>query len=234
MKSEDIKAEVRSYQNNERAEILQRFFKTGRGEYAEGDIFYGLTVPMVRSIAKKWGGIELKEAIKLLKSHIHEERLLALFILVARFKKGDEATKEEVYNIYLKQKRYINNWDLVDSSAEHIIGGWLFYREKDILYNLIASANLWDRRIAILATFHFIKKGVFEDSLNIIRAVLGDKHDLIHKAAGWMLREIGKRDFETEEEFLRLNYKKMPRTMLRYAIEKFPEELRQDYLKGRI
>jgi 3-methyladenine DNA glycosylase AlkD len=188
----------------------------------------------VRSIAKKWGGIELKEAIKLLKSHIHEERLLALFILVARFKKGDEATKEEVYNIYLKQKRYINNWDLVDSSAEHIIGGWLFYREKDILYNLIASANLWDRRIAILATFHFIKKGVFEDSLNIIRAVLGDKHDLIHKAAGWMLREIGKRDFETEEEFLRLNYKKMPRTMLRYAIEKFPEELRQDYLKGRI
>jgi len=229
-----IKKEIKKHSNPGQAAILQRFFKTGKGEYGEGDIFYGIKVPEQRKIAKQFKDLSFTDLRSLLKSKIHEERLIAAFILVGQYKKGDDKKKKAVFDFYLKSKKGINNWDLVDLSAPQIIGEHLLDKEKDLLYKFAHSKNLWEKRIAVLSTFTFIRNHFFEDTLNISEILLNDKHDLIQKAVGWMLREIGKRDLITEEEFLQKHYKKMPRTMLRNAIEKFPEEKRKAYLKGNI
>ena len=232
MAVQEIRARLRKLGDKERAKNSQWFFKTGPGEYGEGDRFLGIKVPELRKLAKEYQGIPLTEVTQLLESPIHEERLLALLILVCAFSKGDEPTQEKIYHIYLNNTQYINNWDLVDASAEHIVGAFLNDKSKKSLYDLARSSDLWERRIAIMATFHFIKEGEFTETLKIAQMLLSDKEDLIHKAVGWMLREVGKRHLATEEHFLKEHYKKMPRIMLRYAIEKFPEPKRQRYLKG--
>ncbi|PIS45890.1 MAG: DNA alkylation repair protein [Ignavibacteria bacterium CG08_land_8_20_14_0_20_37_9] len=220
--------------NKQQAEILQRFFKTGPGEYGEGDVFYGIKVPVQRTVAHQFQHLPLNDLQILLKSKVHEERLIALLILVLKFKYADEVVREKLFKFYLKNSERINNWDLVDLSADKIVGAFLIDKDKSLLFKLAKSSNLWERRIAMLSTYCFIKNGVFEVTLQIAELLLRDQQDLIHKAVGWMLREIGKRDLEPEEEFLKLHYKQMPRTMLRYAIEKFPEAKRQAYLKGTI
>jgi 3-methyladenine DNA glycosylase AlkD len=230
----NIQNELRRLSNKEIAEHSQRFFKTGKGQYGEGDIFLGIRVPVLRKTAKKYQGISIDESAQLLKSKFHEQRLLALLMLVAIFKKAGKENRKAIYNLYLENTRFINNWDLVDSSAEHIVGAYLRQVDKKPIYRLAKSRILWERRISIMSTFHFIKYNEYVDSLRISKVLLHDKEDLIHKAVGWMLREIGKRDLETEEEFLREYYKQMPRTMLRYSIEKFPEPKRQRYLKGQV
>ncbi len=220
--------------NPEQAEILQRFFKTGPGEYGEGDIFFGIKSKQIHDIAKKYYGIGLPKIKELLKSKIHEQRVCALRILDKKFKIADEEEKENIFNFYLQNIKCVNNWDLVDLSAPNIVGDFLFKRDKKILYKLVRSENLWERRIAIVSTFNFIRKDEFGDALAISELLLQDTHDLIHKAVGWMLREIGKRNEEVEENFLKQHYKEMPRTMLRYAIERFEEEKRKKYLKGEV
>jgi 3-methyladenine DNA glycosylase AlkD len=230
----EIRKEIKKHANPQKALLLQRFFKTGPGEYGEGDIFLGIMVPVQRSIAKKYKDLSLKDLKELLSSDKHEERLIALLILVEQFKKGDDRKKEDIFTFYHLNRKQINNWDLVDLTAHIISGSYLIDKDKTILYKLAESANIWDRRIAALSTFHFIKNNVFDDALCIAEKLLNDKHDLIHKAVGWMLREIGNKDRNTEEGFLEKHYKKMPRTMLRYAIEKFPEKKRLAYLKGNI
>ncbi len=232
MKALDIQRRLQRIGNKEHAAISQRFFKTGPGEYGEGDIFIGIRVPVLRKLAKEYKDLAVGEIRNLLRSPIHEQRLLAILLLVGKFEKGDHGLKKSIYDLYLKSTGFINNWDLVDTSAEHIVGGYLMDRSKRPLYRLARSNHLWERRIAIMATFHFVKRHEFSEALKISGMLISDRHDLIHKAAGWMLREIGKRDLETEEQFLKKHYKKMPRTMLRYAIEKFPEKKRQRYLKG--
>jgi 3-methyladenine DNA glycosylase AlkD len=229
---EEIRSLLRRQADPARAEILQRFFKTGPGQYGEGDIFLGLRVPEVRKIARRFRDLSLGQTKRLLKSPVHEERLLALFLFVGQYGRGDPETRETIYRIYLDHTRYINNWDLVDSSAEQIVGAHLWTQSRDPLYVLARSDSLWERRICVLSCFHFIKKNEFRDILAIVRMLLRDPEDLIHKAAGWMLREVGKRDLSTEESFLRRHGPEMPRTMLRYAIERFPEPKRKDYLKG--
>ncbi len=233
-KIDEVRKELKSKASPETAKNLQRFFKTGPGEYGEGDIFLGLKVGGSREIAKKYQDLSLKETEKLLHSKIHEERLVALLILIHKFQTDKEDLKEKIFKLYLKNTKYINNWDLVDLSAHKIIGEYLRNKSKKILYKLVKSKNLWERRIAVLTTFQFIGNNEFKESLKISKLLLKDKHDLIHKAVGWMLREIGKRSLATEEKFLKIHYKKMPRTMLRYAIERFPEKRRQAYLKGKI
>lgn len=230
----DIKKEIKKQANPKQAVILQRFFKTAKGEYGEGDIFYGIKVPDQRSIAKQFKDLAFEDLKLLIHSKVHEERLIAAFILVDKYKFGDEKNKKAVFDFYLKNRRGINNWDLVDLSAPKIVGEYLLDKEKDVLYKFARSKDLWEKRIAILSTLTFIRNHFFNDTLNISEILLNDRHDLIHKAVGWMLREVGNRDMQTEEEFLRKHYKKMPRTMLRYAIEKFPEKKRKDYLEGRI
>ena len=230
----NLQNELRRLSNKEIAEHSQRFFKTGRGEYGEGDRFLGIRVPVLRKIAKKYRGISVDECYQLLKSQFHEERLLALLILVAIFDKASNEDRKAIYILYLDNTRFINNWDLVDCSAEHIVGAYLRGADKQPIYNLAKSGILWERRISIMSTFHFIKYNEFVDSLRISEILLHDKEDLIHKAVGWMLREIGKRDIEAEEEFLRRCYKEMPRTMLRYSIEKFPKAERKRYLNGEV
>ncbi|MBA1443948.1 MAG: DNA alkylation repair protein [Chromatiales bacterium] len=214
-----------------KAEILQRFFKTGPGEYGEGDRFYGVVVPDQRKVARQFKTLALPVVEQLLQSAFHEERLTALFILIQQFEKGDLAAKKRIYQTYVRHMKHINNWDLVDSSAPHIIGAWLEQRDRSQLYEWADSDDLWQRRIAMLATFSYIKNGEFEDALHIAEKLLDDSHDLIHKAVGWMLREIGKRDLPREIHFLDRHAATMPRTMLRYAIEKLPESQRQAYLK---
>ena len=231
---ENITKKLKSLGNKEKAKKHQSFFKTGPGEYGEGDVFIGVTVPELRKLAKENKTIGPNEIKQLLQSPIHEERLLSLFILIHRYSKGGEPEKKRIYELYLKNTKFINNWDLVDSSAGHIIGAFLFGKSKKPLYDLAKSKNLWERRISIISTFYFIKRNQFSDTLKISKILLSDKEDLIHKAVGWMLREIGKRNINIEENFLKTNYKNMPRTMLRYAIEKFPEPKRQRYLKGKI
>ncbi len=231
---QNIQRKIQELGNSEKAKVLQRFFKTGPGEYGEGDVFVGVKVPELRKLAKEYREITVKEVKQLLRSAIHEERLLALFILVLKYSKGNEAEKKRIYELYLKNTQFINNWDLVDSSAHHIIGAFLVDKRKEPLYSLAKSMNLWERRISIISTFYFIKHGKYAETLKISEILLTDEQDLIHKAVGWMLREIGKRHMPTEEKFLRKHYKRMPRTMLRYAIEKFPEDKRQRYLKGKI
>ena len=230
----EIQKKLRELGNKDKAKKHQRFFKTGPGEYGEGDIFIGVTVPELRKRANEYKTITLKEVKQLLHSSIHEERLLSLFILIHRYSKRDESEKRRVYELYLKNTKFINNWDLVDSSAGQIVGAFLFDKSKKPLYDLVKSDNLWERRISIISTSYFIKRNQFSDTLKISKILLSDEEDLIHKAVGWMLREVGKRDMSVEEIFLKNHYKNMPRTMLRYAIEKFPESKRQRYLKGKI
>jgi len=230
----NIQRKLQELGSREKAKVLQRFFKTGPGEYGEGDVFVGVKVPELRKLAKEYHEITVKEVKQLLKSDIHEERLLALFILVRKYSKGNEAEKKRIYELYLKSTQFINSWDLVDSSAHHIIGAFLVDKSKEPLYSLAKSMNLWERRISIISTFYFIKHDKYAETIKISEILLTDEQDLIHKAVGWMLREVGKRHMPTEEKFLRKHYKRMPRTMLRYAIEKFPEDKRQRYLKGKI
>ncbi|MBA3030007.1 MAG: DNA alkylation repair protein [Desulfobacteraceae bacterium] len=228
----DIHKELQNLSDPVMAEHAKRFFKTGKGEYGEGDEFLGIRVPVLRKLAKKHKSVFLPEAEQLLQSPFHEARLLALFLLVGRFNAGDEHRRKQVYDLYSGNTRHINNWDLVDSSAHHIVGCYLFDKDKKPIYDFSRSAHLWERRIAILSTFYFIRNKAFEDALAISLILLKDGQDLIHKAVGWMLREIGNRSLETEISFLDAHYQNMPRTMLRYAIEKFPEPLRLSYLKG--
>jgi len=234
LKVRDVQKQLKNLGNKEYAAVSRRFFKTGPGEYGEGDIFIGIRVPVLRKLASECKDLPVSEIEILLRSPIHEERLLALLLLVQTFKQGDGDKKAYIYDLYLESTELINNWDLVDTSAEHIVGAYLMDKNKRPLYRLAKSKNLWERRIAIMATFHFVKRHGFSETLKISKMLLFDRQDLIHKATGWMLREIGKRDLRTEETFLKEHFKKMPRTMLRYAIERFPEEKRQRYLKGNI
>jgi 3-methyladenine DNA glycosylase AlkD len=228
----NIRKKLQQLGSEEKAKVLQRFFKTRPGEYGEGDVFIGVRVPELRKLVKEYPDITIKESMQLLRSLIHEERMLALLILIGKYSKGNETVKKRIYKLYLQHTRFINSWDLVDSSAHHIVGNFLIDKSKDPIYRLATSKNLWERRIAILSTFHFIKHNNYSETLKISKILLTDEQDLIHKAVGWMLREIGKRHIFTQETFLRKHYKRMPRTMLRYAIEKFPEPKRQKYLKG--
>lgn len=216
----------------EKAAILSRFFKTGKGQYGEGDIFLGVMVPGQRRIAKKYETLSLKDIRKLLSSKIHEHRLVALIILVNQYKKGDEHDRDKIVDFYLRYSKYINNWDLVDLSAPNIPGEYLLNKDRAVLYRLARSKNLWERRIAIMSTFAFIRKNDFEDALRISALLLHDDHDLIHKAVGWMLREVGKRDFKAEEDFLKEHYRVMPRTMLRYAVERFDQTKKRLFMNG--
>ena len=231
-----LRSQIKKYSNKEKAQLYQRFFKTGKGEYGEGDVFLGLTVPQQREIVKEHKSrITIPQIQKLLNSKIHEERMIGLLILIEKYKKASEKDKEIFFNFYLANTRKINNWDLVDVTSPNIVGNFLSdKKDRKILYNLAKSSNLWEKRISIISTASFIRKDQFQDTLKISEILLKDKHDLIHKAVGWMLREVGKRNQEVEEEFLKKHHKKMPRTMLRYAIEKFPESLRKKYLKGEI
>jgi len=231
---ESLKKELQELADEKQAEILQRFFKTGKGEYGEGDIFLGIKVPIQRNVAKKYFGLSLPKIQELLKSNIHEHRLTGLIILSNKYKEAKEDERANIFNFYLKNTKNINNWDLVDVTAPNIVGDFLFDKKKNILYDLARSNSLWERRIAIVSTFNFIRQQEFEDTLALSEILLDDKHDLMHKAVGWMLREIGKKDEAVLEAFLKQHYKVMPRTMLRYAIEKFEEEKRKKYLLGYI
>lgn len=231
---DQLKKDLQKLKNLEKAKILKRFFKTGKGEYGEGDVFLGITVPDQRKVAKQYARLPLDKLQKLFSSVVHEHRLVALLILVEKYKKTDNFQKKKIVSFYLKNTKYINNWDLVDLSAEKILGEHLLNRDKSIIYKLTKSKNLWERRIATLTTFQFIKNNKFEDALNICETLLKDKHDLIQKAVGWMLREIGKRNLEVEEKFLNKFYRQMPRTTLRYAIERFEESKRRFYLGERL
>lgn len=233
---EKIKKELRGLADSRRAKVLQGFFKTGKGEYGEGDKFLGIAVTLQRKVAKSFKDLPLQDTKKLLQSKIHEERLVALLVLVSQYEKAskedNEKHKKNIFDFYLKNKKKINNWDLVDLSAPNIIGNFLLDKKRDILFKLARSKNLWDRRIAVLSTFTFIKNKEYKDIFKISKILLNDEHDLIHKACGWMLREVGKNmGLAKEEQFLKKYYQKMPRTMLRYAIEKFPEKKRQQYLE---
>jgi 3-methyladenine DNA glycosylase AlkD len=216
------------------AAILQRFFKTGPGEYGEGDRFIGVKVPGLRAVCRECRGLPLSQVRTMLRSPVHEERALALMILVDAFPRADAAEQRKIYDFYLEHTKYINNWDLVDLSAGQIVGGWLRGKSKAPLTKLARSKSLWERRIAIIATFDGIRIGEYDETFRIADLLLRDSHDLIHKAVGWLLREVGKRDGAAERRFLRTRYKTMPRTMLRYAIEKFPEAERKKYLRGEI
>lgn len=228
----DIRQEMLQKANPEIAAHSQRFFKTGPGQYGEGDKFLGIRVPVVRQVAKKGKNLSLPQITQLLHSKWHEERLLAVIILANQFSRGKSEQKKAIYDLYLENSQWVNNWDLVDSSAHLIVGPWLQDQPRKVLRKLARSSSLWERRIAMMATYHFIKQEDFADTLDLALILLNDDHDLIHKITGWMLREVGKRDQSVEEEFLQEHYKQMPRTMLRYAIEKFDEDLRQRYLTG--
>jgi 3-methyladenine DNA glycosylase AlkD len=225
------KKTIRSLANPAKARILQGFFKTGKGEYGEGDAFLGVTVPAVRKLARQFQGLNLREVRPLLRSRIHEERLLALLILILKFQKSRETDRKRIFAFYCRHRRYINNWDLVDVSAPHIVGAHLVDRDRSFLRRLASSRRLWDRRIAVLSTFAFIRRGQYRDTLVLARKLLQDPEDLMHKAIGWMLREIGNRAPAVEKEFLRRYCREMPRTMLRYAIERFPPRKRKAFLQ---
>ncbi len=226
----DVQKALAKMADKKKAKFLAGYFKTGKGEYGEGDIFIGVTVPGQRKIANQFSNLPLSEIQKLLESKIHEHRLTALLILVRQFESGDEKTKKKIFDFYLKNIKYINNWDLVDLSSHKIVGAYLSDKSRAALYKLAESKNIWSRRIAVISTFHFIFKKDFAASLRIAEKLLDDKHDLIHKAVGWMLREVGKRDGKVLRKFLDKHISKMPRTTLRYAIEKFPEGERKKYL----
>ena len=227
---DEIKKELDSKANKEKSLIYARFFKTNKGQYGEGDIFIGLTVPEQRNLAKKYIDLNFKDLEQLLSNKIHEYRLTGLLILVYKYQKNDN--KKEIFDFYLKNIHASNNWDLVDCISDKIIGKYLIDKDKKLLYDFANSNNLWKKRISIVSTFEFLKNNKFEDTLNISEILLKDSHDLIHKAVGWMLREVGKRNQDLLESFLKKHSKEMPRTMLRYAIEKFDEEKRQYYMKN--
>lgn len=231
---QSLKSALQKLADPQKAQTLQHFFKTGKGEYGEGDKFIGVVVPDIREIAEKYYSLfSVLETEKLLHSKIHEERLCALFIFIHEFEKGDENLQKQIYDIYLSNTKYINNWDLIDLSAKKIVGKYLFAKDRSILYKLAKSNNLWERRMAILATFYFIGRKDYKDSLKIAKILLNDKEDLVQKAVGWMLREVGKRcSQKILEDFLKENYKQMPRTMFRYSIERLPENRRKMYLNG--
>ncbi len=234
MSLEELKSDSSKLANPEKAKILQRFFKTGKGEYGEGDTFLGISVPESRKIAKRYSSLPFPKLSDLLKSKIHEERLISLLILIEKYKQANEQEKGTLVNFYLKNTKRINNWDLVDLSAPKILGDFLRNKSKKILYTLANSNNLWERRISIISTYSFIKDFNFQDTLRISEILLKDKEDLIQKAVGWMLRELGKKDLTILESFLGKYYKQMGRITLRYSIEKFPEVKRKAYLNGKI
>ena len=216
------------------AEHSARFFKSGKGQYGEGDRFLGIRVPVIRKRAREFRKAPLRSIVALLRSKYHEERLLAVLMLVDKYQQGDEARKQQVFDLYLSHRAQVNNWDLVDSSAHLIVGPQLREGDRGLLDELAGSDNLWDRRIAMMATYHYIRNREFTDAVRIAELLLQDEHSLIHKAVGWMLREIGNRDLAVEERFLKRHYRSMPRTMLRYAIERFPEARRKAYLHGKV
>lgn len=225
-----LQKKLKALANKEKAEILSRFFKTGKGEYGEGDIFWGINVPTQRMIAKEYVSLPLSEIEKLLKSPVHECRLTALLILTYQYPKADESGKKRIFEFYIKNIEYINNWDLVDVTCHKIVGTYLYDKDESVLYKLAASKNLWEKRIAIVSTFYFISQKDFKDALKIGEMLLADKHDLIHKAVGWMLREVGKKDEKILHDFLKKNVRKMPRTALRYSIERLPLEFKRFYM----
>jgi len=228
-----LRQRLRAHASAKDAAILQWFFKTGPGEYGEGDVFIGVRVPAMRRVCRECGdNVSVATVEQLLRSQVHEDRALALMLLVSAFGRGDEREQKAIYDRYLANTRYINNWDLVDLSAPSIVGGWLSARSRAPLRRLARSASLWERRIAIVATQAFIRRDELEDTLEIADLLIHDEHDLIHKAVGWMLREVGKRDGVVLRTWLRPRHTHMPRTMLRYAIERFPESERRRYLKG--
>ena len=236
MTIDNLKKELQDLKNPERAKTSERFFKTGKGHYGEGDVFIGITNPILRATAKKYSNLNYSEIQELLNDRIHEYRLISLLILINKYKKAkkDNLERRRIYEFYLKNTRRINNWDLVDISAPNIVGDFVQREGTEILMRMAKSESLWERRIAIVSTLPLIKKNRFGETLAISEILMKDEHDLIHKAVGWMLRELGKKNVKVLELFLLPRYKTMPRTMLRYAIERFPEEKRQDYLKGRI
>lgn len=237
MTSEIIKNELFSVADTEKKEVLQRFFKTGKGQYGEGDKFIGVVVPKIREIVKKYKSIPLNEINQLIQSEFHECRMAGLLFLVFMFEKSkDENIRKQIYEFYIQHVDYINNWDLVDLTAPNIVGTYLFEKNRNDLYTFSLSNHLWLQRISIISTLYFIRKNDLKTTFELADNLLHHKHDLIHKAVGWMLREAGKRDFQSEYNYLIENkrYNSMPRTMLRYAVEKFPEQTRQDFLKGNI
>ena len=225
---------MRALANPTIAAHSQRFFKTGPGEYGAGDRFLGIRVPVIRAIARANRGAPDREVLARLRSVYHEERLLALLMLVDYFARGDDVRRSAIYRLYMNNLRHVNNWDLVDSSASRIVGAYLDGRSREPLYRLARSRSLWRRRVAVIATLHLISHGDFEDGLAIAEHLIDDREDLIHKAVGWILREVGKRDRQVEERFLTEHYRRMPRTMLRYAIERLPPRRRRAYLRGTI
>ena len=227
-----VRKDVRGLASPPDAEFLLGFFKTGPGQYGEGDKFLGIRVPQLRQLARTHESLPHRQVVQLLRSRWHEERLLALLLMVGAYKRADASERDVIHQSYLDNTEYINNWDLVDASAEHIVGPHLDPRRFPLLGELAASDSLWERRIAIVAPFHWIRKGVFKPTLHVAKLLVNDSHDLIHKAVGWMLREVGKRDQDAEEAFLQAHYQAMPRTMLRYAIERLPEMRRLQYLHG--
>ena len=229
-----MQKELRALASPETAAILQGFFKTGKGQYGEGDVFLGIKVPVLRALAKQQRDAGLDTVAQLLASKYHEERVLALLLLMQFYQRADDAGRQAAFDLYLGSTARINNWDLVDISAPHIVGRHLECRTRKVLQQMARSASLWERRIAIIATFHFIRLNDFDDTLRIAKLLLHDEHDLMHKAVGWMLREVGKRNLAAEEAFLKMHYRTMPRTMLRYAIERFPEQKRNNYLYGKV
>jgi 3-methyladenine DNA glycosylase AlkD len=234
MKLSAVRAAVRKAANPDDATHLLRFFKTGPGEYGEGDRFRGIRVPALRAMAREYATLSHEDTLELLQSAWHEERLLALMLMVNAHTKGDARIQTRIFKAYLTHTRFINNWDLVDASAGYIVGPHTSGNDPDLLSKLAHSENLWERRIAIVSTFHHIKRRDFDATLLVADWLLADPHDLIHKATGWMLREVGKRDMAVEEAFLLQRYDRMPRTMLRYAIERFPEKRRKAYLAGSV
>ena len=230
--SAEIAARLRQRADGSRIAGLQRFFKTGPGEYAEGDVFIGVTVPLLRQVCRECRDAAIPDIVPLLGSAVHEERLLALLLLVEAFKRGTGEQQREIYRLYLGNTKFVNNWDLVDSSAPHIVGAWLFTRSRSPLRRLARSSSLWERRIGIIATQFFIRRGDFEETFRIADLLLADRHDLIHKAVGWMLREVGKRASRPAlERFLAQHAATMPRTMLRYAIERLPPSERKRWMR---
>lgn len=228
-----LRKELYALANPVDAKFLQGFFKTAPGQYGAGDKFLGLRVPDLRRLVREYSELEDSQALEMLTSSWHEERLLALLFLVRKYSRGDTSVRAKLHRAYLANTRYINNWDLVDASAHYIVGQHLDARNISLLERLARSDDIWERRIAIVSTFHFIRAGQFRPTLKIAKLLVEDPHDLIHKAVGWMLREVGKRDRSAEDSFLSRYYWKMPRTMLRYAIERHPERLRKQYLRGR-
>lgn len=230
----DVRRRLNALADPKRADGMCWYFKTGPGEYGAGDKFLGISVPKLRQASRVFAGCSREVLQGMLGSEWHEERLLALFVLVRQYVRGSERERDAIFQLYLANTARINNWDLVDASAPYIVGPHVSPDAPAVLVRLARSASIWERRIAILATFDWVKRGRFEPALRIAELLLEDKHDLIHKAVGWMLREVGKRDQAVEEQFLKKHYRRMPRTMLRYAIERFPEGLRRQYLKGEV